>query len=201
MKTHRTPDLRTNLLRRHPIEGRLTETCAAPPQEVYALLEDLSTHLKWGGRRRTQSSRLLSLTAPPGPARVGTEFDSTGEDSAARMSDRSVVTESTPPSTFEFVTESALELKRSGARSEFTVVHLYELEPAPDGCRVTYTMRLTRASALPGILVIFRIPVLRAIGARMSISSLRGGFLNLLRMAEARPTTHKAPTGAERRPS
>jgi hypothetical protein len=201
MRTRTAPGLRTNLLRRHPIEGGLSEACAAPPEAVYGLLEDLSTHLEWGGRRRTESSRLLSMTAPPGPARVGTEFDSTGEDSAARMSDRSVVTEALPPSTFEFVTESTLELKRSGARAAFTTVHRYDIEPAPGGCRVTYTMRATRASALPGILAVFRIPVLRAIGARMSISGLRGGFLNLLRMAEARPTTHEAPEGAERRPS
>jgi hypothetical protein len=188
-----------NLLQGRPLEGRISGLCAATPDDVYGLLVDLSSHLEWGGRRRrSKGSRLLSLTAPPGPAAVATEFTSTGEDALVRMRDRSVVTEATRPSTFEFVTESSWKLKRSGKRTLWTIVHRYDLAPVPDGCRVRYMLRATRATALPGPLVVFRVRLLRPIATWMSLGSLRGGFRNLLSMAEERATT-RAPTGADRR--
>lgn len=187
-----------NLLKGRPLEGRISGVCTAGPDDVYGLLTDLPSHLEWGGRRRSRRSRLLSLDAPPGPAEVATEFTSNGEDSLVRMRDRSVVTEATAPSTFEFVTESSWELKRSGKRTRWTFVHRYDLAPLPQGCRVTYTLRATRATALPGPLVVFRVRPLRPIAMRMSIGTLRGGFRNLLSMAEERAAT-RAPTGAERR--
>lgn len=188
-----------NLLQGRPLEGRISGLCAASPDDVYGLLVDLPSHLEWdGGRRRSRGSRLLSLDAPLGPAAVATEFTSTGEDALVRMRDRSVVTEATAPSTFEFVTESSRELKRSGKRTRWTIVHRYDLVPVPAGCRVTYTLRATRATALPGPLVAFRVRLLRPIATRLSLASLRGGFRNLLGMAEERATT-RAPNGAERR--
>ena len=60
---------------------------------VYDLLADLHSHLDWGGQRQLETTRLLTLEAPSGPAGVGVEFLTTGSDGkAARWSDRSVVT-------------------------------------------------------------------------------------------------------------
>ena len=188
--------LRTNALR-HPVVGRLPKVTSASSEAVYDVLADLSTHLDWGGRQIMGSARLLTLDAPGGQAQVGTEFESTGEDPLVRMTDRSVVTEATRPVSFEFVTDSAWELKRSRKRADVTIVHRYELEPLPAGCRVTYSFRAARASALPGVLVVFRIPLLRALGAWMSVRSLREGLGNLLRAAEQGPSG--SPERVERR--
>jgi hypothetical protein len=185
MRTNRVVDRRVNLLRSRPLVGWLSEVCLAPADGVYDLLADLSSHLAWGGGRRSKRSRLLWLDAPPGPAQVGTEFTTSGEDSMARMIDGSVVTEATRPFTFEFVTESAWELKRGGRRADCTIVHRYDVAPTTYGCRVTYTIRITRMSALPGPLAILRIPGLRRIAKHRYVGSLRGGFRNLLQMAES----------------
>jgi hypothetical protein len=186
MRTSGVVDRRVNLLRTAPLVGRLSELCTAPAGGVYELLDNLSSHLEWGGRQRSRSSRLLSLDAPAVSAHVGTEFTSSGEDSMVRMTDRSVVTEATPPFSFEFVTESRWEMKRGGRRVDCTIVHRYDLAPVPDGCRVTYSIRVTRMSALPGLLVTFRMPGLRRIAMRRSTASLRGGLRNLVQMAEER---------------
>jgi len=63
----------------------------APADVVYDLLADLQSHLEWSGRRQLETTRLLTMTAPPGPAGVGTEFFTTGSDGkVARWADRSV---------------------------------------------------------------------------------------------------------------
>ena len=86
---------------------RFEGTSSAPPEGVYELLADLRSHLDWAGQRQLETTRLLTMNAPSGPATVGTEFRTTGSDGkVARFSDRSVVTEATRPQVFEFVTES-----------------------------------------------------------------------------------------------
>ena len=85
---------------------RFDGSCRAPAEVVYDLLADLQSHLDWAGQRQGETTRLLTLAAPPGPAGVGVEFLSTGSDGkVARWSDRSVVTEATRPEVFEFVTD------------------------------------------------------------------------------------------------
>jgi hypothetical protein len=182
----------TNVLRGRPIEGQISQTCRAPVEAVYELLADIQGHLEWGGTRRSRSSRLLSMKAPAGPAGVGTEFTSTGEDSMTRMSDRSVVTEAMPSRSFEFVTESSWQLKRSGKGVDWTIVHHYDISPDPAGSRITYSFRATRATSLPGPLVMFRLPVVRSIATRMSMGQLKGGMRNLLRMAEERTRSERS---------
>ena len=54
------------------------------------------------------------MEASADPAVVGTEFHSTGDDPMGSFTDRSVVTEATSPSVFEFVTEGHLEPKKQG---------------------------------------------------------------------------------------
>lgn len=77
---------------------RFEGSCRAPAELVYDLLADLQSHLEWAGQRQLETTRLLTLAAPPGPAGVGVEFLTTGSDGkVARWSDRSVVTEATRP--------------------------------------------------------------------------------------------------------
>src|SRR5439155_21386733 len=97
---------------------------SAPPEGVYELLADLRSHLDWAGQRQLETTRLLTMNAPSGPATVGTEFRTTGSDGkVARFSDRSVVTEATRPHVFEFVTESHREGKPEGRPWDLTLVH------------------------------------------------------------------------------
>ena len=164
---------------------RLQESSKAPADAVYDLLADIPSHLEWGGRQQKKKYRLLSIDAPEGPARVGTEFSSTGADAMGEFADSSVVTEATRPSLFEFVTEARLSTKK-GTVVEWTTVHRYEITPLAEGCRIVYTFRTVRMSELPGALVAFKIPGLRAIPLRMGGSNLRKGFRNLARLAEQR---------------
>lgn len=164
----------------------LSESCRAPGEILYDALADLQSHLEWSGSRNPKNFRLLSMEAPEGPATVGTEFVTTGADPAGRFENRSVVTEATRPTVFEFVTEAVLVMKRGGKRPEWTLVHRYEIAPDPQGCRVAYRGRVTRISELPGMMAVFRVPVLKRIGLRISASYARKGFRNLLRMAEDR---------------
>lgn len=186
MATRPLSDRRSNVLRSRRLEGRISETCRAPAEPVYDLLSDIRRHLEWGGTMRSKGSRLLSIDTSVGVAAVGTEFTSTGEDSMCRMSDRSVVTEANRPRTFEFVTESSSQLKRSGRSIDWTIVHRYDIAPARTGCRVTYRYSAARATSLPGPFAVFRVPGLRRIAMRVSMAELRGGLRNLVRTAEGR---------------
>jgi hypothetical protein len=101
------------------------------------------------------------------------------------FTDRSVVTEAIRPSAFEFVTEAHLEAKR-GKTSDWTVVHRYGLEPAKTGCRIRYTIRITRISELIGALTLFKVPGVRALGIKASTAVAKRGVSNLARLAEER---------------
>jgi hypothetical protein len=154
----------------------------APASAVYDLLADLQSHLEWSGRRQSESTRLLTMTAPPGPAGVGTEFHTTGTDGkTARWSDRSVVTEARRPSVFEFVTEGRRESKPGSQPWLMTMVHRYEIASHGSGSHVTYTEEVTRWSGGPRIL---RTRLVSRLLFRMSAKYMRRGFDNLLAMAE-----------------
>jgi hypothetical protein len=102
-----------------------------------------------------------------------------------RFTDHSVVTEATRPTEFEFVTEARFETKK-GEVAEWTNVHRYELTPTAQGCRVAYTVRVTRISALPGMLKLFNVPVLSALARKASAGVGRRGVRNLVALAEER---------------
>src|SRR5438309_11144064 len=113
---------------------RFEGSCRAPAERVYDLLADLQSHLEWAGRRQSETTRLLTLEGPQGPASVGTEFTTTGSDGkVARWSDRSVVTEATRPEAFEFVTEGRREGKPGSRPWLSTAVHRYEIVPDSGG--------------------------------------------------------------------
>lgn len=157
------------------------EQAKVPAHTVFDTLVDLSGHLSWGG---AEASTLLSIEAPSGPATVGTEFTSSAEDAMCRMRDSSVVTEASRPTTFERVTESALEHKRSGKSAKWVVVHRYEIAPDGNLCAVSYTGRIVRATALPGALAVLGIPWLRAIAAWEWTRASKAGVRRLIVAAE-----------------
>jgi hypothetical protein len=132
MKEQRTA---ANVLQRE-VAVTVREHAGVPAQRVYDVLADLPGHPGWGG---AEASTLLSMDAPPGPARAGTEFTSTAEDAICRMRDSSVVTEAVRP---------------------------------------------VRASALPGVLAIYGIPVLRSLASLEWARASRAGLRRLIAAAE-----------------
>jgi hypothetical protein len=171
-----------NALRR-TVEVHLEQVARAPAEAVYALLADPRTHVVWGGERQGKKSRLLTVESTDDVATVGTEFSTTGADPMGRFADRSVVTEADPPRSFEFVTEARLTTKK-GEVAEWTNVHRYEITPTDEGCRISYSLRIARISALPGMLSWFNVPVLGSVMTKAAASLPKKGVRNLARMAE-----------------
>ena len=165
------------------VEGEARSEASA--EAVWDAVTDLRTHLIWAGERAGATSRLVSLEAPGGPAGVGIEFRSEGLDPMGRFADRSVVTESIRPATFEFVTEAQLTTGK-GRVVDGTVVHRYELSPEQAGCRIRYTVRTTRLSDTPGLLIVMKLPVVSAIARRAMAAAVRASVERLARFAEER---------------
>jgi hypothetical protein len=186
MQMQRTGERGANALKRELVV-QVEATSAAPPGTVYELLVDLPSHLVWAGERQAKKTRLLTIDAPTGPAVVGTEWLSTGADPMGTFADRSVVTEATAASAFEFVTEARLTT-RKGAVVRWTNVHRYELEPDGEGCRIRYTIRIARISELVGMLGSFKVPGLRALALAASSRIAHRAVRNLAAVAEARAT-------------
>lgn len=178
---------RANALKGGERSITVEQSCSAAPEVVWDVLANLGSHAIWGGERQKRSTRILTIDAPEGAAGVGTEFGTTGADPMGRFQDRSVVTEATRPSTFEFVTEASLETKK-GRRSDWTVVHRYDLTPTDGGSRIVYTIRITRISELPGALALFNTPVLSTLALKGSAGVARRGVRNLAALAEQRAT-------------
>jgi hypothetical protein len=173
-----------NALKRE-MEFRVEATSHASVGSVYDLLADLRSHLTWAGERQRGKARLLTVEAPDGPASVGTEFFTTGSDPMGRFTDRSVVTEATRHSVFEFVTEARL-ITRRGDVADWTTIHRYDLTPTSGGCRITYTIRVTRISSLPGMLGLFNVGPLAGLVRRTSERVARRSTQNLASLAEGR---------------
>jgi uncharacterized protein YndB with AHSA1/START domain len=168
------------------LEGHVDVPSLAPPESVYEALASLPTHLEWAGQRKSAKTRLLTMDAPPGLAEAGTEFSSTGSDPNGTFHDCSVVTEAAPGRVFEFVTEAELRPRRGGRPVEWTLVHRYEIAPAPTGgSHVAYRYRITRISRLIGPLRLLRTP-LAGVLRRAWASMTRKGLRNLVAVAEAR---------------
>jgi hypothetical protein len=167
------------------VEARAEVSTRAPAEIVYDVLTELASHLRWAGQMQKEKNHLLSLDAPDGPAMVGTEFGSTGQAPEGRYADRSVVTEASRPSLFEFVTQAHVVTKR-GKSAELTNVTRYEIAPMSDGCRISSTVRTVRASSLPGPLALLNVGFLAPLVRRGSEAMVRRGLRNLAVVAEER---------------
>ncbi len=184
MESQRTGSAGANALKRE-LESRVARDSTASPDDVYDLLADLQSHLVWGGEQQSKKTRIVSIEGPEGSAGVGTEFTTVGADPMGEFRDRSVVTEATRPGAFEFVTEARLTTKK-GATADWTNVHRYEIAATPDGCRISYMVRIVRISALPGMLAGFNVPGISGLLMKAAAGVGRRGVRNLASMAEAR---------------
>jgi hypothetical protein len=182
---HQLPSLRISLLSK------------TSPEEVYDALADLRTHLEWGGTRRRDDFRLLTLEAPAGQAVVGTVFSSTGTFpmSSRRWRDRSVVAVADRPVTFEFTTEGT-----AGERDPMTARyrHHYAIAAEAGGTRITYTLNQL---AIANPMLRETLPGLRQLVWRVMLPMLSGrGVRNLLAYAEERAAATSAAVGGHAMP-
>lgn len=184
MEQQRTSGPRANALKRELVTV-VEATSRASAEQVYDVLADVRGHLTWAGERQKKNTRLLSVDAPAGPASVGSEFLTTGADPMGRFTDRSVVTEASASSGFEFVTEARLETKK-GKVADWTNVHRYDLTPTPDGTRIVYAIRVMRISALPGMLGLLNAPLVSGLVAKAAAGVARRGVRNLATLADER---------------
>ena len=171
----------------------VSEGCEAPPEAVYDLLTDLSTHIEWGGSwHPSRTQRLQSMEAPQGSATVGTEFWSVGTTNVGSWHDRSTVTAANRPEVFEFVTNGTLRDGQELDRMFLHAVHRYEIEPAGQGSTVHYLLsaKLT-LQAPPGDTH----PRLPAVIFNLIVPAvIERGTRNLVTMAEQRAgVVHLAP--------
>jgi Polyketide cyclase / dehydrase and lipid transport len=184
MEKQGTKGATANALKRE-IEVRVEVSTRAPADAVYDTLADIGTHVRWAGEMQKPRNHLLTVDAPAGPAMVGSEFTSTGVAPEGRYADRSVVTEATRSSVFEFVTEAHLVTKK-GKTADLTNVSRYEITPTAGGSRVSSTIRTVRASALPGVLGLLNVGLLAPILRKDSEAMVRRGLENLAAVAEER---------------
>lgn len=160
---------------------------AAPPEAVYDLLADVRSHLEWGGDRGKKNFRLTAIEVSEEPARQGTEWSSNGVAPDGTFRDRSVVTNATRPSTFEFTTNAHVTLKKGG-EADWTLVNRYEIAPKGSGSQVTYAQRMTSATQL-GPMKMMLNPLLAGLGRMMVRGLVKPAMKNLADMAEQRART------------
>ena len=146
------------------------------------MVTNLSAHLEWSGARASDETfKLLTLDAPPGPAEVGFRFTSTGANFNGVFHDRSVVTGTSRPSSFVIETDAHLERTR-GRPWDAHFEHRYDIEPAGDGSKITYTETIDRVNYVPYWLAWWARPIFRPLVNRADRKQLE----NLARLAEER---------------
>jgi Polyketide cyclase / dehydrase and lipid transport len=185
MEKQRTSGAATANALKRDVEVRAEISSRAPAEAVYDVLADVTSHLRWAGEMQERKNHLLTIDAPEGPAGVGTEFSSTGVAPEGRYADRSVVTEASRPTTFEFVTQAHVVTKRGGG-ADLTIVSRYDIAPTSHGCRISSAVRTVRASALPGPLALMNVGFLAPLVRRESAAMVRRGLRNLAWVAEER---------------
>jgi len=115
------------------------------PDDLYAELADVNTHLTWAGTQAPYKGfRLLDMDAPAGQATVGTTWKSDGANSgngSMIFHDRSTVVQAEPGKAFGFDTESILE-RKSGKTWFCHFEHRYTIRPAEGGSIIVYDGRV-----------------------------------------------------------
>jgi hypothetical protein len=176
----------------------VSEETEAPPESLYDLLADLSTHIEWGGSwHPSRTQRLQSMEAPEGAAKVGTEFWSVGSTSGGSWHDQSIVTEATRPTLFEFVTRGTLRDRENSDRMYLHATHRYEIGKSERGCLISYILVASmQLKAPPGDMH----PRLPAVIFNLLVPSvIERGTKNLARMAEQRAEVVRLSAPATRR--
>jgi hypothetical protein len=164
------------------VRTRTWTTSRATPDAVWRAVTDLPSHLVWSGERAADDTfKLLDLDAPERTAAVGTEFSSTGANFNGTFHDRSVVTQVVEPSTFVIETDATLERKR-GRTWKAHFEHRYDITPAGEGSRITYTETIDRVNYVPYWLTWWARPIFRP----LVNSADRKQLENLARLAEER---------------
>jgi hypothetical protein len=165
------------------VRTRTSATSRATPDIVWRVVTDLPSHLVWSGERAADDTfKLLDLAAPERTAVVGTQFSSTGANFNGTFRDRSVVTQVVKPSTFVIETDATLERKR-GRTWKAHFEHRYDITPAGDGSRITYTETIDRVNYVPYWLTWWSRPIFRPLVNRADRKQLE----NLARLAEEQP--------------
>ena len=156
----------------------VSRSASVPPARIYSTLADLSTHTTWAGSMHGKKNfGLRTLEASADPAVVGTEFGSTGADPMGSFTDRSVVTEATSPSVFEFVTEGHLEPKKRGKPAcDTRITYRFEIAPAGAGSTVVYRVHFSKWTNAPAAL---RSAALRPIARMVTKSYAKKMLRNL----------------------
>ena len=166
------------------IAFRKSTKIGAPPEAVYEVLADVRTNLEWGGTRGKKNFRLTGIEVGTEPIQQGAGWSSTGIAPDGSFRDRSVVTEASRPSALEFVTDAHITFKKGG-EGDWTVVNRYEIEPEGAGSMLTYTQRVTRATAL-GPMKMMLNPILGGVGRMMAAGLIKPAMRSLAAMAEER---------------
>ena len=159
---------------------RTGTTSLAPPHAVYDVVADLRAHLEWSGERASDDTfKLLTLEAPDGNATIGTTFISTGANFNGTFHDRSIVTGASRPNSFVIETDARLQRTR-GRPWEAHFEHRYDIEPAGDGSKITYTETIDRVNYVPYWLAWWARPIFRPLVNRADKKQLD----NLAHLAE-----------------
>ena len=166
------------------IAFRKSMKIGAPPEAVFELLTDVRSHLEWGGTRGKKNFRLTGIEVGEAPIQQGTGWSSTGIAPDGSFRDRSVVTQASSPTTFEFITDAHVTFKKGG-EGDWTVVNRYEIQPEGSGSLLTYTQRVTRATAL-GPMKMMLNPILAGVGRMMVGGLVKPAMRNLAAMAKER---------------
>jgi uncharacterized protein YndB with AHSA1/START domain len=139
-------------------------TIAAPPERVWAEIEDIGSHVRW-----MEDAVAIRFTSEERAA-VGTTFDCDTRIGLLRLTDRMEVTEWNP--------RRALGIRHVGV---VTGSGRFLLEPVPGGTRFTWEEDLTFPPWMGGrVGGVLAAPVLRRVWAR--------NLANLKRLVEQGPT-------------
>lgn len=150
----------------------------ASPERIFDELLDIPSHMTWGDMTGLE---LLFEGAP----QVGSRWYSVGETGGVQMKDECTLTELERPVRFSFQSKSQNEMGSM-------LVHMsYDLEPLPEGTRVTFSRWFEElALDLPlGYRLLLALP-----GAQRTLDSLMIGKVIVRGLARLRERVEK--TGA-----
>ncbi|MGW8250418.1 MAG: SRPBCC family protein [Anaerolineales bacterium] len=139
-----------------------------PPEQVYDYLLQIPRHKEWGDM---ETLEILY----EGPAQVGSQWRSTGRTAAFVMHDECTITALVRPSLISFKVFS----QAAAGSGEITLS--YELEPVPDGTKVTFCRETHSSEMKPVMKMMMAIPGMRQLMDSMVTAKAVDEGLNNLR--------------------